>query len=306
MHPRCAPRGLRRGSALCWAFAAIALALGFAHPPQARAALSTREAIRIAREDPKVAAETPPGGHLKATPAPRDGTGERRIYFGDGGKPVVLVGVDAGTHQIAESWTGYQITWQLTRGDPGFFGRAVNSPWVWLPLCAIFLFGLLDYRRLRRVAHLDLVVILSFGISQLFLGAGHPGVSVPLVYPPLLYLLGRMAWVGYRGRGAGLRPSAPTALLAILAIGLLGGRVALNLADSNVIDVGYASIVGADQVTHGQPIYGVGSTPVDNPYADTYGPALYYAYAPSISPSPGRHPRRAAGRAHGGDRLRRS
>ena len=55
---------------------------------------------------------------------------------------------------------------------------------------------------------------------------------MPLAYPPLLYLLARMIWVGFRGAGEGLRPSRPTAWLAIGGAFLLGFRIALNIADS--------------------------------------------------------------------------
>jgi Glycosyltransferase family 87 len=56
--------------------------------------------------------------------------------------------------------------------------------------------------------------------------------------------------------------------------------VTLNIADSGVIDVGYAGVVGADLLTSGEPIYGESAFPDDNPFGDTYGPANYYAYVP--------------------------
>ena len=55
-------------------------------------------------------------------------------------------------------------------------------------------------------------------------------------------------------RAAGPAPEAPVAWLAIAAVFLLGFRIALNLADSGVIDVGYAGVIGADKITHGDPI----------------------------------------------------
>ena len=99
---------------------------------------------------------------------------------------------------MRESWTGYQIAWQMARGYPNQFGHKLNAPYVWLPLAAIFLLGLLDWRRKWRVVHLDLLVLLSFGISLIYFNAGNIGVSVPLVYPPLVYLLGADAL----GRGS--------------------------------------------------------------------------------------------------------
>ena len=47
-----------------------------------------------------------------------------------------------------------------------------------------------------------------------------------------------------------------------------------------MIDVGYAGVIGAERITHGEPIYGENAFPDDNPTGDTYGPANYYAYVP--------------------------
>jgi hypothetical protein len=168
----------------------------------------------------------------------------------------------------------------MARGYPGAFGGVLNAPWVWIPLCAIFFFGLLDFRRLRRVAHLDLLVLLGFALSQFFFHRGEIGVSVPLAYPVLLYLLGRMLWIGFRGRGEGLRPSIPMLWLGAATVFLLAFRLVVNVADSGVIDVGYAGVIGADLLAHGDPIYGEGVFPDENRFGDTYGPANYLAYLP--------------------------
>ena len=37
---------------------------------------------------------------------------------------------------------------------------------------------------------------------------------------------------------------------------LVGFRVGLNVTDSNVIDVGYAGVIGADKMVHGKQLYG--------------------------------------------------
>jgi hypothetical protein len=95
----------------------------------------------------------------------------------------------------------------------------------------------------------------------------------------LVYLMVRMLWIGLRG-GDPLRPSIPVRWLAIAAIFLVVFRVTLNVDDSGVIDVGYAGAVGADRITHGQPVYGENAFPEDNRFGDTYGPANYYAYVP--------------------------
>ena len=167
----------------------------------------------------------------------------------------------------------------MARGYEGQFGHVLNAPYVWIPMALIFFACLFDFRRPLRMAHLDLLVLLSFGISQIYFNDGDIGVSVPLAYPPLVYLLVRMLWLGFRG-GEGLRPSLSTRWLALAAIVLIAFRVTVNIADSGVIDVGYAGSIGADKITHGQPIYGEGEFPDDNRFGDTYGPANYYAYVP--------------------------
>src|SRR3954447_18842270 len=166
----------------------------------------------------------------------------------------------------------------MARGYSGAFGHKLNAPYVFLPLCAIFLLGLVDWRRLRRVANLDLVVLLGFGVSHYFFNRADIGVSVPLVYPVLLYLLGRSLWIGLRGRGEGLRPVWPTMWLGVAALFLMAFRVGLNVADAGVVDVGYAGVVGAGRIAHGEPIYD--NFPADVSQGDTYGPVNYLGYLP--------------------------
>ncbi len=175
-------------------------------------------------------------------------------------------------------WHGYQAAWEMARGYSGAFGHKLNAPYVFLPICAIFLIGLVDWRRPWRIANLDLLVLLGFGVSHIWFNRGEIGVSVPLQYPPLAYLLARALWTGLRGRGEGLRPVWPAAWLLIAALFLMGFRVGLNMADSGVIDVGYAGEVGADRIAHGEPIYA--NFPKDVSQGDTYGPVTYYAYVP--------------------------
>jgi len=205
-----------------------------------------------------------------------DGKWEVAYFIPD--KQVAQVVVDAETGEVTEEWTGYQVAWKMARGYSGAFGHRLNAPYVFLPLCAVFLLGLVDWRRRWRVANLDLLVLLGFGVSHFFFNRAEIGVSVPLQYPVLLYLLGRALWIGFRGRGEGLRPVWPAAWLLVAALFLIGFRVGLNVADSGPIDVGYASVVGADRITHGEPIYG--NFPDDVSQGDTYGPANYLAYVP--------------------------
>jgi len=204
--------------------------------------------------------------------------GHWEVAYFAAGDEVALVLVDPHSGEVTESWTGYQVAWKMARGYSGAFGHKLDAPYVFLPLCAIFLLGLVDWKRLWRVANLDLAVLLGFGISHFFFNRAEIGVSVPLQYPVLLYLLGRSLWIGFRGRGEGLRPVWPVAWMLVAALFLMGFRIGLNVADSGAIDVGYAGVVGADRVAHGEAIYG--NFPADVSEGDTYGPVNYYAYVP--------------------------
>jgi hypothetical protein len=261
------------------AVVALVLAASCLWPGAASAAgrVSEAEAIRVANRDPNAVKEREENGPLAPVANVVDGQWE--VAYFSGGEEVALAIVDRESGKVRESWTGYQVAWKMARGYSGSFGHKLNAPYVFLPLCAIFLLGLVDWRRLRRVANLDLLVLLGFGVSHFFFNRGEIGISVPLQYPILLYLLGRALWIGFRGRGEGLRPVWPLAWILVAALFLMGFRVGLNLADSGAIDVGYASVVGADRITHGEPIYD--NFPDDVSQGDTYGPVNYIAYVPS-------------------------
>nr|MBA2523155.1 hypothetical protein [Solirubrobacterales bacterium] len=251
-------------------------------------AISAAQALEVADGNPKVVArkaELGPDGSLTATIS-AEAVRVWEVGYFEAGDKVNLVVVDGSSGAITESWTGPAVDWPMARGHEGQFGHLLNAPWVWVPLAGIFLLGLCDFRRWRKLVHLDLLVLLSFGISQAYFNAAEIDVSVPLYYPPLIYLLGRMLWIGFRGAGRdggageGLRPSIPRWLMATLVIGLIALRIAGNVADSGVIDVGYAGVVGADRITDADPIYGEDAFPENNPTGDTYGPANYFAYVP--------------------------
>lgn len=269
---------------------AIAVLLGAAAvgPPASRAAtaggeaaeadarVGKAEATAIASRDANVKKER--ALHPGLSPTANWVEGHWEVAWFAEGKELALVLVDPQSGAVTESWTGYQVAWKMARGYEGQFGHKLNAPYVFLPLCAIFLLGLVDWRRWRRLVNLDLLVLLGFGVSHFFFNQGNIGVSVPLAYPVLLYLLGRALWIGFRGRGGGLRPRWPAVWLLVAALFLMGFRVGLNVADSGVVDIGYAGAVGADRIAHGEPIYG--NFPPDISQGDTYGPVDYLAYVP--------------------------
>ena len=168
----------------------------------------------------------------------------------------------------------------MARGYPGAFGRKVNSPLVWITLTLLFIVPFVDPRRPLRMRHLDLAVLMAFGISVAFFNDANIDVSVPLAYPLMLYLLGRMLWIGLRRgrRRDPLRLLVPASWLVVGLLFLVGFRIGLNVADSNVIDVGYAGVIGADRLADGDKLWG--AFPKDNEHGDTYGPVTYAAYVP--------------------------
>jgi hypothetical protein len=204
-----------------------------------------------------------------------------------GAKEIGQVIIADSTGRVLEQWTGFQVAWTMARGYRGAFGEHVNALYVWLPLCLAFLLPFIDWRRPLALLHLDLLVLLSFSVSLAFFNHAHIYASVPLSYPPLLYLLARMLALLRRRSGAHppggdsespLRLLIPAPWLALGIVSLLGFRVALNVTDANVIDVGYAGVIGAQRIVHGKPLYG--GYPADNEHGDTYGPVNYEAYVP--------------------------
>jgi Peptidase propeptide and YPEB domain len=271
---------LARRTALAGSLALILTLLLAATAGAQEPKIKQAQAIEIAKLDPNAVAAAEQHPNLTPSANRNPGTGLWEVGFFRGADQLVQVVVDPNTGKVLESWSGYQVAWHMARGYPGAFGRMINAPYIWLPLCAIFVLGLLDWRRPFRLAHLDLLVVVAgFGLSHYFFNEGNIGVSVPLAYPPLLYLLGRALWLGFRrASGSGLRPSTPIAVLAVATILLAAGRIGLNVADSNVIDVGYSGVIGADRIADGEPIYG--NFPSDDQSGDTYGPVAYYAYVP--------------------------
>ncbi len=242
--------------------------------------LSARGAIAIASRADKVRAERPRHRRFAPTAYTR-GPGRWQVSWFDGDREVAQVRVDDGTGAVLEAWTGDQVAWTMARGYEGAFGRKLNAPYVWIPLCVLFLLPFVDPRRPLRLLHLDLLVLLSFSASHVFFNRGEVGTSAPLVVPVLLYLLARLLWSGFRPaeRRQRLVPVIPLAWLAVAIVVLVGFRVALNVVDSNVIDVGYAGVLGADRIADGKGIYGPGFSE-DVPRGDTYGPVTYLAYLP--------------------------
>ncbi len=232
-----------------------------------------------------------------------------KVWWGKAGE-VVEGTVDDASGAVVSVWTGPQVAWGMLRGSPGAFGgKKINSPWVWGAFCAAFLIGLGNFRRPLSLRNLDLIMLLSPTASLWFFNHGDVFTAVPLFYPALIWVVGRGIWVGVTGRGSGSRAVWPTWLLIAAVVFLAGFRVGLNVEASNVIDVGYSGVIGAQRiVSQGQAPWG--NFPVEdsrpacgpasssgeirdrvqtngrcesaNPEGDTYGPTAYEAYIPGF------------------------
>ncbi|MHB8658505.1 MAG: hypothetical protein ACYC91_11215 [Solirubrobacteraceae bacterium] len=175
--------------------------------------------------------------------------------------------------RVTAVWTGRLA---LTVYGRGHYSPLFDSWYVVVPFCLLFLLPFLDVRRLRRLVHLDALVLLSFIGSYWFFDHTHLETAVWLAYPPMLYLLARMAAIGLgRARPGALSSLMSTRTLWIGLAVLLVARVALSFISAEVTDVGYASVLGAHRITHGQALY------FNDPgHGDTYGPIAYLAYVP--------------------------
>jgi hypothetical protein len=245
--------------------------------------LTAKRAIAIADTVPKIARVRRERPRSYAEAYLKGATQWQVSVFADepgGGRSEIgQVMIDDLTGGVLEAWTGYQVAWTMARGYDGAFGRSVNAWYVWVPLCVLFVAPFLPWRRRPSWLHLDLLVLLGFSASLAYFNDAQVDVSVPLVYPLLVYLLLRMLLVARRGgRAEPLRLLVPVSWLAIALVFLVGFRIGLNVASSNVVDVGYAGVIGANRLMEGTPLYG--TWPKDNAYGDTYGPVNYYAYVP--------------------------
>jgi len=229
-----------------------------------------------------------------------------KIWWGKAGE-IAEGTVDDASGVVTEAWTGPQVAWKMARGGRGAFGGVkINSPWVWGIFCVVFLLGLADFRRPLSVRNLDLVMLLSPTASLWFFNHGDVFTAVPLFYPALVWVVLRGVWIGATGRGSRARPLWPAWVLLAAAVFLAGFRIGLNVQASNVIDVGYSGVIGAERIVHGQAPWG--HFPVEdklkacgsadaageireriqtngrcesaNPQGDTYGPVAYEAYIP--------------------------
>jgi hypothetical protein len=287
------------------ALAVLLLVLPAAGATQPR--LTKAQAIQIFLGYGKVAdwlKRYPPNPTTDATYA----SGKWTVNVGSPSTYEIATGtVDDATGAVTEAWTGPQVAWKMARGTNGAFGGTkINSPGLWLAFCAVFFVGLADWRRILSLRNADLLMLLSFSVSLWFFNHGNVFAAVPLAYPGLAWVLVRSFWIGWRDRPVRASAVWPVWLLVGATVFLAGFRIGLNVRDSNVIDVGYSGVIGADRIWHGQSPWGHFPVEGDLPTCglpdasgevrdriqtngrcetaddrgDTYGPVAYEAYLP--------------------------
>ncbi len=281
-------------------------------PPANGPRLAKQDALRIFESYPKVRAwldRYPKTGLVDEEDySSTDRSWTVKIWWGAAGE-IAQGRVEDATGVVLEAWTGPQVAWGMARGSPGAFGgTTINDPWVWGAFVVVFLIGLADWRRPLSLRNLDLLFLLSPTASLWFFNHGDIFTADPLFYPALVWVVLRGARIGATGRGTPGRPVWPVWVLLAATVFLAGFRIGLNVEASNVIDVGYSGVIGAERIWAGQAPWG--NFPVEddrtpcgpadasgeirdriqangrcesaNPLGDTYGPTAYEAYLPGF------------------------
>ena len=242
--------------------------------------LSGKRAVAIANRNEKIRREVRRAGPLTARPYLL-GAQYWLVRYYRGGRHRADVRLNGRTGRVKEARVGRELDWPpIASGNHGPDARRFHKLLILAGL--LFLVPFLDPRRPWRLLHLDLLAIAGFGVSFAFAEAGNVYAATPLIYPPALYLVARLAGLALKerpadplagGRLTWMTPRAiGTGLVAVLAL-----RYAYTLIDGHVNDVGYASVYGADSIIHGFPLYD--SSPQSG-HLDTYGPIAYLAYVP--------------------------
>ncbi len=156
-----------------------------------------------------------------------------------------------------------------------------------VPWAALFVLGLVDWRRPWRVEHLDLLALAGFFPVAMLLSDDVSQAGLWLAAICLGWLFTRMLGAAFGiWRMPELRPSISSQRLGLAILIMLLIRAG-SLAGSNISDVGQASSLGASRILHGLHLYGAVSWPgpgglrIYRP--DSYGPFAYYAYIPFLA-----------------------
>jgi hypothetical protein len=257
--------------------AALAVGLALAGASSAPAALDGTSAVSRASALPAVRAALRAHPHAASSLSGSAAAGWQVGYYAHSSEFMLVIFRPDGS--LLGVYTGFKVAWQMARGYPGAFGGVLDALYVWVPLSLLFVAPFLRWRRPLSLVNLDLLALSGLSVSFGLFNRADIAASVPAFYPPLVYLLVRMLWLGVaRGPRVALRPNIPAGWLAGAIPLLLAGQIAIAIWGSSVIDVGYANVYGASRIVAAEPLYGTFHSQVSD--GDTYGPVSYEAYIP--------------------------
>jgi hypothetical protein len=241
--------------------------------------LSKPEATAFALRDQTVRERLTELGWDRVRTTPLDGRLQRVTFFK--GPRVVL--------EVAVARNGRVASTIVHRPDSVRVGGEVAQR---LPVLAllvtVFLLALVS-APLRSLRNLDLLVLAFFVVPVVLMNERLLEASVYSSYPPLAYLCARCAYVGLRGP-AELGWARPLVRLspriAVVAAGAAALALVLLAVPGGVVgDVGFASLAGATDLTHGVLPYGH-LAQSELVHGDTYPLLAYAAYVPAALVAP--------------------
>ena len=103
---------------------------------------------------------------------------------------------------VTEAWTGPQVAWKMARGYHGRVRRDDQRPvhLARLLRCVLLLRPRRTCAGRSRSGTSTCSCCSRSRLSLAFFNQGEVFTAMPLVYPPMLYLLGRLVWIGVHGR----------------------------------------------------------------------------------------------------------
>lgn len=210
------------------------------------------------------------------------------IDYYDGDRIVIEAGVSGSTGALLfANGTRYDCHPAGQDGGTSFGGKVLANAVVWWALAAAFAILLIDPRRPGRWGSVDVVALLSLGVSHTLYVHRHLEASMVAAYPTLAYLAIRLSIRALKGASRSRSEGAPSIVASIrpsllwpIAVLALSIRAAVFVSQARFSDIGAAGVLGAERLLQGQLPYGhsVGNlAPID-----VYGPATYVAYLPGV------------------------
>jgi hypothetical protein len=246
------------------------------------ARLSGGEAVRSALTDTAVKRYLNQNPYTRTKTIPLDAENMRVSFFN--GSRIVLdaaVAPDGGVAHTLEYKPGY------IRAGNG----TIQTPLALVVLSLVFVLAVAAVP-LAQVRNLDVLVLVSFGISIVLLNERLFELSVWAGYPPLAYLGARCLKVALSPGGSGrdARPlyevvtagwsrSRRRRMLLVVAAASAVALVVASVPGGTVGDVGFASMAGATQLLNGHLPYG--HLPPEIVHGDTYPLLAYALYIPA-------------------------